>query len=208
MSGEEYAAQSARSSHHKEKDVANQIQTGSCQVCGQEQYHTSADTCGGCGCEYFPPHPPAVPPIPDLIVTRHRGAVEWLCGQMPPAKAGNWWARDGNGDLSLWRYMTTEECDASAVADGNVNEDGSPQQWPHSPTIDLTVPVVAEVTPDDVRGKRVVGNLPLHLAALCASVTAIEFAGAAPRGQEYTAEDMTRAGARLTAYTVKAVKAV
>lgn len=68
--------------------------------------------------------------------------------------------------------------------------------------LDRSIPVRAEVTADDVRGKHVVGNLPLHLAVLCASVTVIEFAGAPPRGAEYTEEDMAAAGARLARYAV------
>jgi putative CRISPR-associated protein (TIGR02620 family) len=64
--------------------------------------------------------------------------------------------------------------------------------------------VFAEVTAEDVRDQIVVGNLPLHLAALCRSVIAIEFAGAPPRGAEYTPKDMEKAGARLRQYTVAA----
>lgn len=37
------------------------------------------------------------------------------------------------------------------------------------------VPVLTSATADDVRGKHVYGNLPLHLAALAAEVTVIEF---------------------------------
>lgn len=92
--------------------------------------------------------------IPDLIVTRHAGAVAWVCQQL------------GTGVYAV------------------------------------DIPIMAEVTADDVRGKHVVGNLPLYLATLCASVTAIEFAGAPPRGQEYTAADMDAAGARLARYRV------
>jgi hypothetical protein len=61
---------------------------------------------------------------------------------------------------------------------------------------------IAQATPDDVRDAIVVGNLPLHLAALAAEVVAIEFAGAPPRGQEYTLADMQAAGARLVRYRV------
>jgi hypothetical protein len=64
------------------------------------------------------------------------------------------------------------------------------------------VPVLAEVTADDVRGRVVVGNVPLHLAALCVSVIAVEFAGPAPRGAEYDAAAMEAAGVRLVEYVV------
>lgn len=57
-------------------------------------------------------------------------------------------------------------------------------------------------TADDVRGKVVAGNLPLHLAQHCAAVLAIEFAGPPPRGQEYGIEEMKAAGARLVKYVV------
>jgi len=64
------------------------------------------------------------------------------------------------------------------------------------------VPVLASATPDDVRGKVVYGNLPLHLAAEAAQVVAVEFDGAPPRGAEYGITEMRAAGARLTAYKV------
>lgn len=35
--------------------MANQMMTGHCPACGQEQYHTVPDYCGGCGADYFPP---------------------------------------------------------------------------------------------------------------------------------------------------------
>ncbi len=66
----------------------------------------------------------------------------------------------------------------------------------------IRIPVLASAVADDVRGKRVAGNLPLHLAALCSEVIAVEFDGAPPRGQEYTADDMRAAGARLAGYVV------
>lgn len=70
---------------------------------------------------------------------------------------------------------------------------------------DIIIPVLTEVTPDDVRGLRVAGNLPLHLAALAEKVYAIEFTGEPPRGAEYSAYAMEAAGAHLTPYSVKAL---
>lgn len=67
------------------------------------------------------------------------------------------------------------------------------------------VPVKEQVTADDVRGKCVLGNLPLHLAALCSSVLAVEFDGAPPRGTEYGVAEMRAAGARITEYFVRAM---
>ena len=66
-------------------------------------------------------------------------------------------------------------------------------------------PVVETASADDVRGAVVAGNLPLHLAAICSQVIAVEFDGAPPRGAEYGIEDMCAAGARLTRYIVSAV---
>jgi hypothetical protein len=66
-------------------------------------------------------------------------------------------------------------------------------------------PVVAQATAEDVRGKRVFGNLPLALAAVAAEVWVIEFAGEPPRGQEYGLAAMDAAGARLARYVVRAV---
>ena len=62
--------------------------------------------------------------------------------------------------------------------------------------------IVESVTPEQVKGADVVGNLPLFLASLCAEFRAIEFAGAPPRGAEYGAQEMRQAGARLVAYKV------
>ena len=67
------------------------------------------------------------------------------------------------------------------------------------------VPVLAEAKAEDVAGKIVYGNLPLHLACQAAAVMALEFAGAPPRGQEYGIEAMRAAGARLVAYRVEAL---
>lgn len=65
------------------------------------------------------------------------------------------------------------------------------------------VPVIPSATAEDVRGKVVVGNIPLHLAKEAARVVAIEFSGEPPRGQEYGPEEMRSAGAHLTAYRVE-----
>ena len=66
-----------------------------------------------------------------------------------------------------------------------------------------SVPVLSSVTAEDVRGKVVYGNLPLHLAAEARAVVAVEFTGPPPRGQEYTLADMEAAGARLRLYRVR-----
>lgn len=67
--------------------------------------------------------------------------------------------------------------------------------------------VLTEVTPDQVQGNEVVGNLPAGLAALAARYIAVEFPpGRAPRGQEYSLRDMEEAGARLVEYQVRCVR--
>ena len=66
-------------------------------------------------------------------------------------------------------------------------------------------PVLKTAAPDDVRGRVVAGNLPLHLAALAAEVIAVQFSGPPPRGREYSLADMDNAGAYLARYRVEAL---
>lgn len=67
----------------------------------------------------------------------------------------------------------------------------------------LNAPVITgNATSKDVIGRIVAGNLPLSLASEAELVVAIEFAGAPPRGTEYTLEDMIAAGAKLRSYCV------
>lgn len=75
-------------------------------------------------------------------------------------------------------------------------------QWLRELGFGPDIPVIATATPDDVRGKWVIGNVPMQLASLALGVLAIEFSGAPPRGQEYGVEEMRKAGARLSAYFV------
>ena len=76
-------------------------------------------------------------------------------------------------------------------------------EWLHREVPQLNdAPVFASVTADDVRGKFVWGNVPLHLAALAAGVMVVEFTDGPPRGQEYGLAEMDAAGARLRSYTV------
>lgn len=146
--------------------------------------------------------------VPDLIVSRHPGALQWLATQLPLSDSdigyrACWEVAETRNALVKVRPLLPDEADAAAVRDGNVNEDGSAQVWPTMETYEMArIPVLAEAAPDDVRGRHVVGNLPLHLAALCVSITAIEFAGAPPRGAEYGVAEMEAAGARLAEYSV------
>lgn len=68
-----------------------------------------------------------------------------------------------------------------------------------------SVEAVASAAPDDVRGAHVIGNLPMHLAALTHTYDAVEFDGPAPRGEEYDPAAMADAGACLRRYMVRPV---
>lgn len=72
----------------------------------------------------------------------------------------------------------------------------------------ITGPVIAQAAPEDVRGKVVIGNLPLHLAALAARVGSIDLPNlaAADRSRDLTPEEMAAAGACINWYEVKAVQ--
>lgn len=65
--------------------------------------------------------------------------------------------------------------------------------------------VIEHATADDVRGQHVVGALPLHLAALAASVTTVDMPGLRPeqRGVDLTPDEMDAAGATLRRYRVE-----
>ena len=71
----------------------------------------------------------------------------------------------------------------------------------------ITGNVISHATESDVAGKDVIGILPLHLAALANSVTAIvmdlppEF-----RGKDITPEQMDACGAKLVKYEVRKVE--
>lgn len=70
---------------------------------------------------------------------------------------------------------------------------------------DHLVAVLASARPEDVRGRVVYGNLPLHLACLASEIVAIEFSNVPPRGQEYSLKEMDEAGAMLRRYKVTTV---
>ena len=92
----------------------------------------------------------------------------------------------------------------AAYMGGGVSQYGETVHLPDG----ITIPVLrGNVTPDDVRGKVVYGNLPMGLAALAEEVHAVEFAGAPPRGQDLNLGDMVRAGARIATYKVTRAEA-
>jgi len=59
------------------------------------------------------------------------------------------------------------------------------------------------VTAEDVAGRIVVGNLPMHLAQYAKEYWAVEFTGTPPRGQEYGEKELIEAGLNLCKYEVK-----
>ena len=71
----------------------------------------------------------------------------------------------------------------------------------------ITGTAMPQVTPEDVRDKIVIGNLPLHLAAAAHQVGSIDMPdlSAADRGRDLTPEEMDAAGARISWYVVSAV---
>lgn len=71
----------------------------------------------------------------------------------------------------------------------------------------ITGKVISHATPEDMQGADVVGNLPLHLAALANTVTAVDLPNlsAELRGQDLTPEQMEQAGANLKSYKVTAL---
>ncbi len=69
----------------------------------------------------------------------------------------------------------------------------------------ITGEVIAHASADNVRGKHVIGALPLHLASLAAKITTIDMP-ALPvewRGRDLTPEEMDIAGATLATYVVR-----
>lgn len=74
-------------------------------------------------------------------------------------------------------------------------------EYPHL----ASAQVLASAGVADVVGRNIWGNVPLHLAAAARTVYAVEFHGPAPRGAEYTADDMRAAGAHVRRYTVTAL---
>lgn len=118
-----------------------------------------------------------------VIVSRHPAAIQFIASRIHP----DWHPPVITPGAILWYPVGLEPSDDQFDV-------------PYD-----TVPVIASATADDVRGANVYGNLPMHLAALADTVYAVEFTGPAPRGQEYTMEEMLAAGATLTPYRVTKV---
>ena len=63
--------------------------------------------------------------------------------------------------------------------------------------------VVADATPDVVRGAIVYGNLPLHLAALADEVWVVGFMTTPPRGVNVSRTVMEECGVHVSGYRVQ-----
>ena len=67
----------------------------------------------------------------------------------------------------------------------------------------ITGEVKASVTPDDIRGKHVIGALPAHIAKDAFCVTSVDYiCPFEKRGQELTADELEALGAKLFTYVV------
>lgn len=70
----------------------------------------------------------------------------------------------------------------------------------------ITGKIIASATPDDVRGKHVIGALPLHLAALADRVTTVDFNCPMDlRGKDLTSQQLDDLGAKLSTFKVTAI---
>jgi len=71
----------------------------------------------------------------------------------------------------------------------------------------ITGSVIAQAAPSDVKGKDVVGVLPLHLASMAKSITVVDMPGLRPdqRGTNLTPDEMDQAGATMSKYVVTKV---
>lgn len=72
----------------------------------------------------------------------------------------------------------------------------------------ITGVVIEQATAEDVRGKVVIGNSPLHLAAEAHQIGSIDLPGLTreQRGRDLTPEEMDAAGACIRWYIVAAVE--
>ena len=118
-----------------------------------------------------------------VIVSRHPAAIAFI-------------ARALGGHLETLTHLIPAEKWVRVYRDGS-----NDPIMPRTVVMD-SIPVIAEATLEDVRGKIVYGNIPLHLACAAEAVVAVEFAGPPPRGQEYDLAAMDAAGARLCGYAV------
>lgn len=123
-----------------------------------------------------------------IIVSRHPAAIEFVAQALFGSEY----------EIMPVSGLVQQVCyhDQDSPSGETPFENGYPRQ-----VLD-EVQVIAQATAEDVRGKHVYGNVPLHLACLAGMVTVIEFEGAPPRGQEYDLAAMKAAGAVLRSYGV------
>lgn len=118
-----------------------------------------------------------------VVVSRHNAAVALIAHHLSAE------SRRGGGD-GMEFVVDGDSVVAQWCQDGEDHE--------------CRIPVLrGNVAVDDVREKHVYGNIPLHLAAAASVVSAVEFDGAPPRGQEYGLDEMLKAGARVTDYVIQ-----
>ena len=60
--------------------------------------------------------------------------------------------------------------------------------------------------PSDLLGAHVCGNLPLHLASLCESITVMTYKAEPPKRGEYTKEHFERLGCKLRNFKVTEIQ--
>ena len=109
----------------------------------------------------------------------------------------------GNGDdaRSVVRHAVTREGHETVI----VSRHAGAVEWLAAQGVAGTV--IEQATAEDVRGKVVVGNLPLHLAAEAHQVGSIDLPGLTreQRGRDLTPAEMDAAGAVIRWYIVAAV---
>ena len=65
------------------------------------------------------------------------------------------------------------------------------------------VEVIAQASPEDLKGNRIIGTLPIHLAAICKRYWHLEMTVPADRrGTEISCEDMEKFGCKITRFEV------
>lgn len=75
-------------------------------------------------------------------------------------------------------------------------------EWLRQEFGELPPTLTGNATPDDVRGKRVLGVLPLHLASVAKSVTELQLTPP-PRGEELSAAQVAERNPCLRTFEVK-----
>lgn len=113
-----------------------------------------------------------------IIVTRHPGALAWIQKHHPELM--------GEPDYCPVDHEATEHCDLC-----------------HGKGTVQSTRVVSHAEPEDLAGNRVIGVLPVDLAALCGEYWALDMRIPADfRGKELSCEDMERFGCSIKRWVV------